>query len=327
MIQMIQDTYNPLMCVTTLIQFPEKRDEHATGFFYNYNDRTYLITNRHVIEHEYEQPTQISIRFRNHSDISSTNREEIPLYDNEFPRWLIHPLYPEADIAVIPLNQRLSHVNDEEPLTGSLALSSDTFANPDLMIRGGTGARAFGYPDGYIDKNSQFPIARSGMIASPYGHLFDGEPQFLVDGVMGNGMSGSPVFTKRTNSFEKVDGNSHIAGPSSFFIGIHSGEFHDSSEAKESDLNLNQVWYSELIEELLMYNGLCEYTDEVSFVPNSDVMENKISKSELSDFVTKLTTWKFFDPERNRRTSPVEDLDEKVGEKDLLSFISMIEEE
>ncbi|MDB2225892.1 serine protease [Halorubrum ezzemoulense] len=324
---MVQDVYNPLMCVTTLLQFPEKRDEHATGFFYNYNDRTYLITNRHVIEHEHEQPTQISIRFRNHSDISSTNREEIPLYDNEFPRWLIHPLYPEADITAIPLNQRLSYVNEKNSLTGSLALSSDAFANEGLLIRGGTGARAFGYPDGYIDKNSQFPIARNGMIASPYGHHFDGKPQLLIDGVMGNGMSGSPVFTERTNSFEKVDGNSHTAAPSSFLIGIHSGEFYDSREARESDLSLNQVWYSELIEELLVYNELCEYVDEVPFVSNSDRTENEISKSELSDLVTNFSTWNFFDPERNQRTSPVEDLEEKVEAEGLKSLISLVQNE
>lgn len=314
------------MCVTTLVQFPEKRNEHATGFFYNYNDRTYLITNRHVIEHEHEQPTQISIRFRDHANINSTNREEIPLYNDEFPRWLIHPLYPEADIAAIPLNQRLSHVNDQESLTGSLALSSETFADPDLLIRGGTGARVFGYPDGYVDKNSQFPIARNGMIASPYGHHFDGKPQLLVDGVMGNGMSGSPVFTERTNSFEKVDGNPHTTAPSTFLIGIHSGEFHDSRGARESDLSLNQVWYSELIEELLVYNELCKYVEEVPFTPNSDRMENDISKSELSDLITKFSTWNFFDPERNQRTSPVEDLEEKAEKEGIKSLISLLQQ-
>jgi len=92
-------------------------------------------------------------------------------------------------------------------------------------------------------------------------------------------------------------------------------------------LNLNQVWYSELIEELLRFNGLCEYVDEVSFVPNSDVMENDISKNELAALVSKLSTWNFFDPERNRRTSPVEDLDEKIDEEGLLSLISMTEGE
>ena len=324
---MVQDVYNPLMCATTLIQFPEKRHEHATGFFYNYGGETYLVTNRHVLEHENKQPEQISIRFRGHSDIGSTTREEVALYDSKFPRWLIHPFYPEADIAVIPLDQKLSHINDGEYLTGSLALSSDCFAGPNLLIRGGTGARVFGYPDGYVDKSSQFPIARNGMIASPYGNWFDGDPQFLVDGVMGQGMSGSPVYTERTNNFEKVHGRSHIAGPSTFLIGIHSGEFRDTREARESDLNLNQVWYSELIEGLLMYNGLCKYVDTVSLDLDSDMIQSEISESDLSEFITKFSTWELFDPERNQRTSPAESLDEKPGEEDLLSLITLLERE
>lgn len=131
---MNQDIYNPLVCTTTLIQFPNKQNQHATGFFYNYNNSTYLVTNRHVLEHEYDQPEEISIRYRNYSDIASTNREEIPLYSDGFPRWLIHPIFPEVDIAVLPLDQRLSHVNEEEKLTGSLALSSNAFADPSLMI-------------------------------------------------------------------------------------------------------------------------------------------------------------------------------------------------
>ena len=82
-----------------------------------------------------------------YSDVSNTMREDIPLYSDEFPRWIIRPLIPEADIAAVPLVQRLSHMNDGEILTGSLALSAENFADPDMLIRGGTGSRVFGYPD------------------------------------------------------------------------------------------------------------------------------------------------------------------------------------
>jgi len=128
------------MLTTTLIRFPKKGDQHATGFFYNYDEDTYLVTNRHVLEHEHDQPAKIAVWFREHSSVDDTSRVEIPLYANGFPRWLIHPLLPEVDIAVLPINQQLSTLTEEDPVTGSVALSADSFASPDTLIRGGTGA-------------------------------------------------------------------------------------------------------------------------------------------------------------------------------------------
>lgn len=325
---MIQNTYEPLMCTTTLIQYPEKQDQHATGFFYNYNGSTYLITNRHVLEHENDQPKEISIRFRSYSDIADTTREEVSLYNDDFPRWLIHPIYPSADIAALPLDQRLNFVNDEDRLTGSLALSSDAFVGPDIMIRGGTGTRTFGYPDGYVDTNSQFPIARDGMIASPYGNWFDNQPQFLVDGVMGDGMSGSPVFTEQSIHHENMDGSATISGSTTFLIGIHSGDYREAHAPRDSDLNINHVWYAELIESLFIINGLSEYVEQVSFDSESGILGDEIEKEEkVRDIISKLTTWGFFDPEYNRPDSGSNLLDEKIEIDEISSLLSLIEDD
>jgi hypothetical protein len=320
---MNQNTYNPLMCTTTLIRFPEKPDQHATGFFYNHNQSTYLITNRHVLEHEHEQPKEISIWFRDFSDINATNRVDVDLYRNEFPRWLIHPFYPEADIAALPINQQLSHLNDEENLTGSLALSSDSFVDENIMIRGGTGARVFGYPGKYVDADSQFPVARNGMIASPYGNWFDQHPQFLVDGVMGEGMSGSPVFTKRKTYYEKIDGGSVIANPMTYLIGIHSGDYRPQNGSHSSDLNINHVWYSELIHDLFVMNGFSDYVNSVESTVEEMELNDEDSES-LFSILNNLFTWELFDPERNQLNSPSDALQQQADTESISSLISLI---
>jgi hypothetical protein len=323
---MFQDTYNELMCTTTVIRFSNKPSEHATGFFYNYGNDTFLITNRHVLEHEKNQPQEISIWFRDYSDINKTNRCDIPLYEDQFPRWLIHPFFREVDIAVLPLNQKLSHVNDEEYKTGSLALSAETFANSELLIRGGTGARVFGYPEGYIDSSSHFPVARDGLIASPYGNWFEEHPQFLVDGKMGDGMSGSPVFTDRTTHFEKIEGDPHIAGATAFFIGVHSGAYRTAEGAQSSELDINNVWYSELIEIILNINGLCEFVSGVEFSTASEIINHNIDSAFLSEIVSEVGTWDLFDPEQNKVESPSQKLEEEIRPETLLQIVSLLEE-
>lgn len=293
---MFQNTYNEILSTTTIIRFPNKPSEHGSGFFYNYNGDTFLITNRHVIEHSQEQPDSVDIWFRDYNDIENAHRVSVDLYEDGFPRWLIHPGFPNADVTAIPLNQRLSHINDDNYKTGSLALSSDVFAEPDLLIRSGTGARVFGYPSGYIDKESLFPVARSGMIASPYGGWFNDRPEFLVDGRMGPGMSGSPVFTERTGHFEKVGQGAHVAAPSTFLIGIHAGDYRSPDNQTESNLNLNHVWYAEIIESLLAINGLCDYVDSVEYSSPEDGDELLLDPDLISELVSQ-GTWDLFDPE------------------------------
>lgn len=162
------------------------------------------------------------------------------------------------------------------------------------------------------------------MIASPYGNWFDEKPQYLVDGVMGEGMSGSPVCTERTTHFENVDGSAHIAGASSFLIGVHSGEYRQTRASRNSDLNINQVWYSELIEQILLIDGLCDYVDSVSFDVSSELFDNSVNEDNVAKAFSELTTWSLFDPECNRPDSPVNFLDEKINIEDLPSLINYL---
>lgn len=50
-----------------------------------------------------------------------------------------------------------------------------------------------GYPNGIWDEVNNFPIFRTGVIASNLKHNWNGKPEFLIDAACFPGSSGSPV--------------------------------------------------------------------------------------------------------------------------------------
>lgn len=94
-----------------------------------------------------------------------------------------------------------------------------------------------GYPMGFYDRIQNFPITKSGTLASPYPIYFERKPFFLIDANLTSGMSGSPVIvpTMGVPSF-----------PASL-LGVFSAEYFSRGRR----LALNRVWYASLIEQIL----------------------------------------------------------------------------
>lgn len=79
-----------------------------------------------------------------------------------------------------------------------------------------------GYPRGFYDEFSKFPIVKSGIIASRWGFPFGGKPHFLVDAKLFPGSSGSLVISKPMN-IDSIDGQIYhtSSGKKEFmFLGI-----------------------------------------------------------------------------------------------------------
>lgn len=293
----VYNKYNLLSLTTTIIKFENKKKEHATGFFYNYNNNTYLVTNRHVLEHQHDQPKEISIYLRNDQDITDYRRLDLPLYDDEFPRWLIFPGLPSVDIAILPVGRKLSDITTSEPQTGSRALSAEQLPREDYFIESGQATRGVGYPRGYIDKDAYFPVTRIGMISTPYGHWFDGKPQFLIDSVMGQGMSGSPIYITDKIGYKTADGSIQVKGPKTILLGVHSGNYNVMPQDEE--MNIGHAWYPILIELIFILNGIVDFVDTVDLDLNrwyiDDTNLNRIAVSKY--FINSSDDWQRFDPE------------------------------
>jgi len=124
-----------------------------------------------------------------------------------------------------------------------------------------------GYPAGYYDRKNLMPITRQGITASPIQLDYDGRPEFLVDGSVYFGSSGSPVFLLRQGIY--VEEGRSVNGPNKFlFLGIISealrvtfdgqiGFIHPmaTSEgvAAARLLNLGAVLKSHLVNEAVEY--------------------------------------------------------------------------
>lgn len=237
---------------TTIIKTyrDEKMLKHATGFFFNGNERKYLITNRHVVidEQDNYHPNIIEIRLHSANSDGLTDNIQIKakIKEDENPLWHEHPNYIEnmCDVVAIPLNITtlvgLDYQNFISAKVNFFNRSSITepLLNPfgDLV--------AVGYPLNFYDKYNNLPIYRKAMIASQYSVNFEHEPFFLVDAVLHEGMSGSPVVNSFHTLFkERVDTNDE-----SYEL---FGVFSDEKEINGKPLGLNAVWYARLILEII----------------------------------------------------------------------------
>jgi len=226
-----------------------RENGQGTGFFYRKNNHIYLITNRHVIVDERDSyfPTSIDIKIHtNPSDLRQNQIISIQLYnDNNIPYWLEHPDLiiddygnPIPDIVAIPLQDVTNWA--------IRPFSNNDFGPNDLIVLPGEDLIVLGYPHGFYDELFNLPIIRKASIASAYGVPFRGHPFFVIDAKLHPGTSGSPVLTKPTNIFVRKSGTHIRSVPVAFLLGIHSASFEP--------LELNVVYYSYLIEEIILSN-------------------------------------------------------------------------
>jgi len=231
---------------------------NATGFFYEYGGRRFLITNRHVVidEERHHYPDTLSIRVHsNNMDLTINENVEIPLYNSDrSPLWLEHPkLGREVDVVAVKADGILksNHI--------VAAINSRNLRPSNVIVGGGEDVIIPCYPLGFYDDLHNLPVLRSGMIASPYPIPFRGQPFFLIDSWLHEGVSGSPVFTKPKSMFRYKDGSTAItSGELSFFIGIVSRAlppYEYPAGFEDKRLALYTVYFAELAEETVAQAG------------------------------------------------------------------------
>ena len=182
-----------ILTVTRVVQIQEGVEVgSASGFFYLNRERLFLVTNRHVVidEQEGRRPEALKIRVHtNPIDIAGNIDMVIPLYDGSERLWL-EDEGTNADIAAVELNRT--------EMQGYIikAFSAANMPPNDVRIDLGEPVLVLGYPLGFYDEVHNLPIIRNAILASVYPVPFRGNPYFLIDGRLHQGMSGSPIITK-----------------------------------------------------------------------------------------------------------------------------------
>jgi len=229
-----------LLATTRVLTFAGDRGmTSASGFFFERDERLYLVTSRHVL---FDAPTAHApdrIEIDLHSDARDFTRRitfSIPLYKNRTAVW--HQAEDgggDVDVGVIEL--------DRAALPPSCVMHSFGVADmPDEhdAFEVGDSLAIPGFPLGFHDTVHHLPVVRQAAIASSYGIRFQGKGFFLTDGRTHRGSSGAPVLRR----------GSAAGGTRRWsLVGVHSSRVDMSTRDAEQDesLGLNCAWYADIL--------------------------------------------------------------------------------
>jgi S1-C subfamily serine protease len=230
----------PLLLTTTSVStFEDGRAlTGATGFFFQRDDRLYLVTSRHVV---FDKPTNHfpnRIEMELHTDAGNLTRSvrlSVLLYRDGKSIWRQgKDEGGEIDVAVIEL--------DRSVLSADVQIECFTPAHLQRSldeVEVGSSVLVVGFPLGFHDTLHHLPVVRQAAIASSFGLRFQGEGYFLTDARTHRGTSGAPVVLRNAQG-GKLPWK---------LLGVHSSRMDMGSRDQDLDesLGLNCAWYADIL--------------------------------------------------------------------------------
>jgi S1-C subfamily serine protease len=219
-----------------------RRLTNATGFFFQRDERLFLVTSRHVL---IDQPTKHfpdRIEIELHVDpenVADSTGFSIPLYQGGKSIWRQGlDSAGEVDVAVIEI--------DRGALPDTTVYSAFTPAhlhNPTARVEIGTRLLVVGFPLGFHDTLHHVPVVRHAIVASSFGLRFQGKGYFLTDARTHRGSSGAPV-AMRASGQDRMWGDLPWK-----LLGVHSTRLDAGTRDLELDeaLGLNCAWYADIL--------------------------------------------------------------------------------
>jgi hypothetical protein len=222
----------------------------ATGFIVQKNQKAYLVTNWHVVsgrrpdtnaafdtQGRYPDEIQILHNVKGHLGSWTYKSEKLINERNEF-LWIEHPAGRAVDVVFLPL----TNLTDVEIYPVDLDLRKVPIA-----LSPASPVSVVGFPFGHT-QTAGLPIWKTGTVASDPDIDFDNSPQILVDMTGRPGMSGSPVYARRTGQYTSENGSVVMfTGTTDRFIGIYAGDIDQTSE-------IGRVWKASAI--MKIYDSL-----------------------------------------------------------------------
>ncbi len=217
---------------------------NASGFFFERDDRLFLVTSRHVLidEPSGHHPNRIEIEL--HTDAADLGRStglSVMLFQDGKALWRqARDAGGDIDVAVIEIDRSALPVGT---LLHAFTPAHLPTAGPSAGkgIEVGSGLLVVGFPLGFHDTLHHLPVVRQAVLATGWGLRFQGEGYFLTDARTHRGTSGAPVVMR-----------SSAAGPEPLpwkLLGVHSGRLDMSTRDKVLDesLGLNVAWYADIL--------------------------------------------------------------------------------
>lgn len=218
---------------------------NASGFFFQREERLFLVTSRHVMIDEPSRhfPDRIEIELHiNPDNLGESTGFSIPLYRNNRSIWHQgNDTAGEIDVAAIEIDRAAF------PSTSVYrAFTPDHLPVQFDQIEVGTSVLVVGFPLGFHDTLHHMPVVRHAVIASSFGLRFKGEGYFLTDARTHRGTSGAPIVMRTT---DKDQSRGDLPW---MLLGIHSARLEVGTPDLKLDegLGLNCAWYSDILQTL-----------------------------------------------------------------------------
>jgi S1-C subfamily serine protease len=230
-----------LLTSTRVLTFDRQRPlTNATGFFFERDERLFLVTSRHVVVDEPSQhfPDRIEIELHvDPNNLAQSTGFSIPLYRDGRSVWRQgRDTAGGIDVAVLELERAAL------PATATYsAFTPDNLVGPHEQPEVGTSLLVVGFPLGFHDTLHHMPVVRHAVIASSFGLRFKGEGYFLTDARTHRGTSGAPVVMRQepgsSDSLPWV------------LLGVHSARLDVGTRDLKLDeaLGLNCCWYADIL--------------------------------------------------------------------------------
>lgn len=216
----------------------------ASGFFFEREERLYLVTSRHVLvdEPSKHHPNRIEIEIHTREDdLAKSVRFSLLLFRDGKSQW--HQgtdAAGEIDVAMIEL--------DRSVLPPGAVIRPFTPAHIQPVaapVEVGSSVLIVGFPLGFHDTLHHLPVVRQAVVASAYGLRFQGQGYFLTDARTHRGTSGAPVVLRDTTATAAAD---ETVLPWKL-LGVHSASLDMSGRDRVQDetLGLNCAWYADML--------------------------------------------------------------------------------
>jgi Trypsin-like peptidase domain len=223
---------------------------NASGFFFERDERLYLVTSRHVVIDEPSEHHPARIEIEIHTDdenLTLSTGFSMLLYRDGRSVWRQGTdTAGEIDVAVIEL--------DRSALPATSVIRAFTPAHlhrATEQVEVGSSLLIVGFPLGFHDTLHHLPVVRQALIASSFGIRFQGQGFFLTDARTHRGTSGAPVVMRNREASAAGD-------PLPWkLLGVHSARIDIGTRDLEQDesLGLNCAWYADILLTLTAPNG------------------------------------------------------------------------
>jgi hypothetical protein len=231
-----------LLTAARVLTFDQKLPlTNASGFFFERDERLFLVTSRHVLWDEPSKhfPNRIEIELHvDPQNLTESTGFSVPLYRDGKSIWRQgRDAAGDVDVAVIEI--------DRPALPAPIAYRAFTPRHlaGSRPVEVGASLLIVGFPLGFHDTLHHMPVVRQAIVASSFAFRFQGQGYFLTDARTHSGTSGAPVVMRAPEESAALGDLPWI------LLGVHSARLDIGGRNSDSDeaLGLNCAWYADIL--------------------------------------------------------------------------------